>query len=111
MEKNTAQILNNIPVGMELKEYFNSLDAFQKRDLIDEIKEIAAYWVSKSKRMLPLAILSYLCSFVCYFGTDQSWAGWYLFAINIPLTFILFLHYRKAYRYSIAANILEKELV
>jgi hypothetical protein len=61
--------------------------------------------------MLPLAILSYLCSFVCYFGTDQSWAGWYLFAINIPLTFILFLHYRKAYRYSIAANILEKELV
>jgi hypothetical protein len=111
MEKNTAEILNAIPVGMELNDYFNTLDIFQKRELINEIKEMASLWVSKFKKMLPLAILSYVVSFVCYLGTDQSWAGWYLFAINIPLTFILFLHYRKAYRYSIAANILEKELV
>lgn len=111
MKKNTAQVLNNISQGMELKEYFNSLDAFQKRELIDEIKEIASYWVSKSKRMLPLSVISFLCSFLCYFGTVQPWAGWYLFAINVPLAFILFLHYRKAYKYSISAKILEKELV
>ena len=111
MEKNTAQVLNNIPQGVELKEYFNSLDAFEKRELIDEIKEIASSWVAKSKRMLPLAILSFVCSFVCYFGTTQSWAGLYLLSINVPLAFILFLHYRKAYKYSIAAKILEKELV
>jgi hypothetical protein len=111
MEKNTAEVLNGIPVGMELNDYFNTLDIFQKRELINEIKEIAAFWVSKFKKMLPLAILSYVVSFLCYFGTDQSWAGWYLFFINVPLTFILLLHYRKAYQYSIAANILEKELV
>jgi cyanophycin synthetase len=31
-------------------------------------------------------------------------------AINVPLTFIHILHYVKAYRYTIAAKILEKEL-
>ncbi len=110
MEKKSAEILNAIPTGVELKDYFNTLDAFQKRELIDELKEIASLWVSKSKKTLPLAILSYVVSFVCYFGTDQSWAGWYLFAINVPLTFIHILHYVKAYRYTIAAKILEKEL-
>jgi hypothetical protein len=60
MEKNTAEVLNGIPEGMELKDYFNTLDAFQKRELIDELKEIASLWVSKSKKTLPLAILSYV---------------------------------------------------
>jgi hypothetical protein len=111
MEKNTAEVLNGIPVGMELNDYFNTLDIFQKRELINEIKEIAAFWVSKFKKMFPLAILSYVVSFLCYFGTDQSWAGWYLFAINVPLTVILVLHYIKAYKYTIAAKILEHKLI
>jgi len=111
MEKKSAEILNAIPVGMELNDYFNTLDIFQKRELINEIKEMASLWVSKFKKMLPLAILSYIVSFVCYLGTDQSWAGWYLFVINVPLTVILILHYLKAYRYTIAAKILEHKLI
>ena len=74
MEKKEARVLNAIPENMTLTEYFDSLDVFEKRELIDELKYMGDVYAKNLSRNMILGGISWLCSFLCYFGIQETWA-------------------------------------
>ena len=95
MKKAEAEILNAIPIGVDLETYFNSLNIFEKRELITELE------VCKS---------SYLCSFLCYFGIKEAWFIYYLIGINLPLSIFLLLDVKDKSYYGKVIKKLERRL-
>jgi hypothetical protein len=106
----TAEIINAIPQNMSLETYFDSLNVFEKRELIDELEEAKNNYSKNLKRNSALACFSYLVSFGCYFGVQETWFIYYLICLNIPLSFFLFLSYKSSYSYSKSIRVLEKRL-
>ena len=110
MEKKEARVLNAIPENMTLTEYFDSLDVFGKRELIDELKYMGDVYAKNLSRNMILAGISWLCSFLCYFGIQETWAIYYLICINIPLTIFFWLNVRNFTNYKGVAKHLEKRM-
>jgi hypothetical protein len=110
MEKKEARVLNSIPEGKTLEEYFDSLDIFEKREMIDELKQAGRVYSKNTTKQIVLALVSWLCSFACYFGIRETWAIYYLVAINIPLTIFLVLNIRNFTNYNGVARYFEKKL-
>ena len=110
MEKKEARVLNAIPENMTLTEYFDSLDVFGKRELIDELKYMGDVYAKNLSRNMILAGVSWLCSFLCYFGIRETWAIYYLIGINIPLTIFFWLNVRNFTNYKGVAKHLEKRM-
>ncbi|MFM7667500.1 MAG: hypothetical protein ACKO7D_04855 [Bacteroidota bacterium] len=106
----TAEILNAIPQNMSLEAYFDSLDVFEKRQLLNELEVTKENYSISLNRNTKLACFSYLVSFGCYFGVKETWFIFYLICLNIPLSFFLFLNYKNSYTYLKAIRILEKRL-
>jgi hypothetical protein len=94
--KTKAEILNAIPPGMDLETYFDSLNIFEKRELIDELEVCRSHFTKHFKQKVHLALISYTCSFVCFFGVGETWFLYYLVVINIPLSIFLFLDFKDA---------------
>jgi hypothetical protein len=94
--KTKAEILNAIPPGMDLETYFDSLNIFEKRELIDELEICRSHFTKHFKQKVHLALISYTCSFVCFFGVGETWFLYYLVVINIPLSIFLFLDFKDA---------------
>ncbi len=110
MKNKQARVLNAIPENMTLTEYFDSLDVFEKRELIDELKYMVDVYSKNFTRNIILAGLSWLCSFLCYFGVQETWFIYYLILINVPLTIFLWLNIRNYTNYSGVARHLEKRM-
>lgn len=110
MKNKQARVLNAIPENMTLTEYFDSLDVFEKRELIDELKYMGEVYSKNFTRNIILAGLSWVCSFLCYFGVQETWFVYYLILINVPLTIFLWLNVRNYTNYSGVARHLEKRM-
>ena len=110
MKKTNAEILNTIPTGMNLETYFASLNIFEKRELINELEVCKSHFTKHFKQKVHLALISYTCSFVCYFGIGEAWFLYYLVGINIPLSIFLFLDFKDASLYDKAIKKLESRL-
>ena len=110
MKKTNAEILNTIPTGMNLETYFASLNIFEKRELIYELEVCKSNFTKNLKPKMYLAIFSYICSFLCYFGIGEEWFIYYLIGINLPLSFFLFLDIKDASFYDKVIKKLESRL-
>jgi hypothetical protein len=110
MEKKQARVLNSIPHDKTLEEYFDTLDIFEKIELIDELKQAGKAHSAHVTRQVGLALLSWVCSFLCYFGVRETWFIYYLIVINIPLSIFLFLNVRSFTNYNGLAKYFEKKL-
>jgi hypothetical protein len=108
--KNQARVLNSIPENMTLKEYFDSLDVFDKRELIDELKQAGSAHSKRMTGQIGLAVFSWICSFLCYFGVQETWFIYYLILINVPLTIFLLLNIRSYTSYNGLARYFEKRM-
>ena len=49
MKKTTAELLNAIPDGMDLGTYFDSLDIFDKRELLNELEVCKSHFTKYLK--------------------------------------------------------------
>jgi hypothetical protein len=110
MYKKEANILNAIPSGIDLTTYFDSLDLFEKRELIDELKEYRAFNSKNLRKATHLVLISHLVSLVCYFGVQQEWFLYYLVCINSPMYIFLFLKIKSTWTYRLAIEHLEKRM-
>ncbi len=108
--KSKADILNAIPSGMDLETYFDSLSIFEKRELIEELDVCKGHFTKNLKPKMHLALFSYLCSFICYFGIREEWFIYYLIGINVPLSIFLFLDFKDASFYEKAIKKLERKM-
>ncbi len=108
--KTKAEILNAIPSGMDLETYFDSLTIFEKRELINELEICKGHFTKNLKPKMYLAIFSYICSFLCYFGIREEWFIYYLMGINLPLSIFLFLDIKDASFYDKVIKKLESRL-
>lgn len=110
MKNQQARVLNAIPHDMTLEEYFDSLDVFEKRELINELKEAGKGHSKYMTQQIGLAVFSWVCSFLCYFGVRETWFAYYLIAINIPLSIFLWLNIRNFTNYNGLARYFEKRM-
>jgi hypothetical protein len=108
--KTQAVILNAIPSGMDLETYFDSLNIFQKRELINELEVCKGHFAKNIKPKVMLALFSYTCSFLCYFGIKEDWFIYYLFCLNVPLSIFLFLDIKEFTVYDKVIKKLERRL-
>ena len=108
--KNKADMLNAIPSGMDLETYFDSLDVFEKRELINELEVCKSHFTKYLKPKLYFAFFSYACSFLSYFGIQEAWFIFYLIGINLLLSIFLFLDIKDASIYEKAIKKLERRL-
>ena len=108
--KTQAVILNAIPSGMDLETYFDSLNIFQKRELINELEVCKGHFAKNIKAKVMLVLFSYTCSFLCYFGIKEDWFIFYLFCLNVPLSIFLFLDMKNYSVYENVIKILERRL-
>ncbi len=108
--KKEANIINSINPGVTLDDHFDSLGIFEKREMIDELKQSKGYFSKNMARNISLALLSYICSIGCYFGVQETWFFYYLIAINLPLRVFLYLNLRDFARYDKLAEKYEKKL-
>jgi hypothetical protein len=108
--KTNAEILNAIPSEMDLKTYFDSLTIFEKRELINELEVCKGHFSKNMKLKIGLALFSYVCSFLCYFGIREDWFIYYLIGINIPLSIFLFKGIQETLFYEKAISKLERRL-
>ncbi len=97
--KTKADILNAIPAEMNLETYFETLNIFEKRELIDELEVCKSHCTKHFKQKVHFALISYTISFVCYFGIGEAWFLYYLVGINIPLSIFLFLDFKDGALY------------
>ena len=110
MKKTNAEILNAIPSGMNLETYFDSLDIFDERELINELEVCKGHFAKNLKPKIYLALFSYACSFLCYFGIREEWFIYYLIGINMPLSILLLWDIKDALFYMKVIKILERRL-
>jgi hypothetical protein len=110
MKKTQATILNAIPANLNLETYFDSLTIFEKRELINELEVCKSHFTKNLKPKMYLAIFSYVCSFLCYFGIREEWFIFYLMVINLPLSIFLFLDIKDASFYDKVIKKLESRL-
>ena len=108
--KTQAVILNAIPSGMYLETYFDSLNIFQKRELINELEVCKGHFAKNIKVKVMLVLFSYTCSFLCYFGIKEDWFIYYLFCLNVPLSIFLFLNIKEFTVYDKVIKKLERRL-
>jgi hypothetical protein len=108
--KKEANVLNSIKPGASLDEHFDSLDIFEKREMINELKQAKEYFSKNMARNIFLAVFSYICSIACYFGVQETWFFYYLMVINVPLSIFLYLNLRDFTRYAKLAERYEKRL-
>jgi hypothetical protein len=108
--KTKADILNAIPSEMDLETYFDSLTIFEKRELINELEVCKSHFTKNFKPKMYLAIFSYTCSFLCFFGIKEEWFIYYLIAINLPLSIFLFLDFKDTSLYDKVIRKLERRL-
>jgi hypothetical protein len=110
MKKTQATILNAIPANMNLETYFDSLTIFEKRELINELEVCKSHFTKYLKPKIYLALFSYVCSFLCYFGIREEWFIYYLISINVPLSIFLFLNIKNVSLYDKVIKKLERRL-
>ena len=110
MKKTQATILNAIPANMNLETYFDSLTIFEKRELINELEVCKSHFTKYLKPKIYLALFSYVCSFLCYFGIREEWFISYLISINVPLSIFLFLNIKNVSLYDKVIKKLERRL-
>jgi hypothetical protein len=108
--KKEANVLNSIKPGKSLDEHFDSLDIFEKREMIDELKQSKEYFSKNMGRNIFLVVFSYISSSLCYFGVQETWFIYYLMVINVPLSIFLYLNLRDFTRYAKLAEKYEKRL-
>jgi hypothetical protein len=108
--KTKADLLNAIPFGMDLETYFDSLDVFEKRELINELEVCKSHFTKYLQPKLYFALFSYTCSFLCYFGIQEAWFICYLIGINLLISIFLFLDIKDASIYEKAIKKLERRL-
>ena len=108
--KKEANIINSIKPGVTLDDHFDSLDVFEKREMINELKESKGYFSNNMGRNMFLAIFSYICSIICFLGVQETWFLYYLMIINVPLSIFLYLNLRDFSRYAKLAERYEKRM-
>lgn len=108
--KKEARILNAIPKDKTLEEYFDSLDVFEKREMIEELKHVGKAYGGRMTQQIGLASISWIISFLCFLGIQEAWAAYYLIAINIPLSIFLWLNIRNSTNYNGLARHFEKRM-
>ena len=108
--KTKADILNAIPAGMDLETYFDSLDIFDKRKLINELEVCKSHFTKYLKPKIYSILFSYATSFICYFGIREEWFIYYLIGMNLLLSIFLFLDIKDASIYEKAIKKLEIRL-
>lgn len=108
--KKTAEILNATPAGTDLETYFDSLDIFDKRELINELEVSKGHFAKHLKPQIYMALFSYVCSFLCYFGIKEDWFIYYLIGINVPLSIFVLLNAKDVIFYEKAIKKLERRM-
>lgn len=110
MIKTEASLLNAIPMGVDLTDYFDSLNVFEKRELINELKYCRETQSKNLKKSTNLVLFSHLISLVCYLGVKQEWFFIYLLCIHAPMDIFLFFKINTARTYQLAIELLEKRM-
>jgi hypothetical protein len=95
---------------MDLEAYFDSLDIFDKRELLNELEVCKGHFTKFLKPKMYLVLFSYTCSFLCYFGIKEDWFIYYLIGINVPLSIFLFLEIKDVMFYNKVIKKLERRL-
>ncbi len=108
--KTKADILNAIPSGMDLETYFDSLDIFEKRELINELEVCKSHFTKYLKPKLYFAFFSYAYSLLSYFGMQEAWFIFYLIGMNLLISIFLFLDIKDASVYEKVIKKLERRL-
>ena len=108
--KTKADILNAIPAGMDLETYFDSLDIFDKRELINELEVCKSHFTKYLKPKIYSILFSYATSFICYFGIREEWFIYYLIGMNLLISIFLFLDIKDATFYEKVIKKLERRL-
>ena len=108
MKKETAQVLNSIPDGVQLGDYFKTLSFSEKEELIKELTVCKEHF---SKDLIPYSILvalSFLVSTACFFGIQETWFAFYLVLLNTPLSIFYYLKTKRMSTYKSAIAHLRK---
>ena len=108
--KTKADILNAIPSGMDLETYFDSLDIFDKRELINELEVCKSHFTKYLKPKIYSILFSYATSFICYFGIREEWFIYYLIGMNLLLSIFLLLDIKDVSFYEKVIEKLERRL-
>ena len=110
MIKSEASLMNAIPTGVDLTDYFDTLTVFEKRELIQELEFCREIQFKNLKRNVNWVLFSHLVSLVCYLGAEQEWFFYYLLCIHAPIDIFLFFKINTARTYQLAIELLEKRM-
>jgi hypothetical protein len=102
MKKETAQVLNSIPNGVQLEDYFKTLSFSEKEELIQELTVCKEHFSKDLTPYSTLAALSFLVSAACFFGIREAWFAFYLILLNIPLSIFYYLKIKRMSTYKAA---------
>jgi hypothetical protein len=109
--ENTPSLILSVPKDSSLIEYFDSLDCFDKRDLINELKmlfDLERDAIRQSRGYL-IASLSFGALSLCF-----HYNPWYLlifFAVNAPLMYLIYRSFRFAHKLKYLIRYLEFRLI
>lgn len=110
MENKPTRLIDSIPEEKTLDEYFDSLDIFEKRKMIEEIRSIGESFYKDLNKQIAFCIFCWSLSIIFYFGVRETWALIYFSVINIPLTIIVLLNRRDSIAYKSVARYFEKKM-
>ena len=108
--KKEANVINSIKKGVSFDEHFDSLNIFEKREMIDELKQSKEYFRKNMVRNIFFALFSYICSTLSYFAVQETWFIYYLIAINVPLSIFLYIHLNNFATYAKLVERYEKKI-
>lgn len=103
--KKEATILNSIKPGLSFDEYFDSLNIFEKREMIDELKEVKDYFTKNMPRNIFLVFFCYFCSIVSYIWIQETWFIYYVLFLNLIPSYFL---YSLLYNFSVYSQLVKK---
>lgn len=109
--ENTPSLILSVPKDSSLIEYFDSLDCFDKRDLINELKMLLNLEQEALRRSSGYFIASLLFGALSLCFHYNPWYLLILFAVNTPLMYLIYRSYNYANKLKWIVRYLEYRLV
>ena len=109
--ENTPSLILSIPRDANLIEYFDTLDCFDKRDLINEFKMLLNLEQEAIRRSSGYFIASLLFGALSLCFHYNPWYLLILFAVNTPLMYLIYRSYNYANKLKWIVRYLEYRLV
>ena len=109
--ENTPSLILSIPKESNLMEYFDTLNCFDKRDLINEFIMLLNLEQEAIRRSSGYLIVSLLFGALSLCFHYNPWYLLILFAVNTPLMYLIYRSYKYAHKLKCLVRYLEYRLV